>query len=69
MTAPAAPPWTIPAVEPTDDPAWYRTVRECDDGCHHPVHAFGHPERMRHLIEADLAQHALAQGWIESEAN
>lgn len=38
--------------EPTEDPAWWRTVEPCGDDCHHPVHAFGHPERIRHLEEA-----------------
>lgn len=38
--------------EPTDDPAWWRTVDPCGDDCHHPVHAFGHPERLRHLEPA-----------------
>lgn len=61
MTAPA--PWTIPPVEPTDDPAWFRTVNECGADCHHPVHALGHPERLRHLIEADLAEIAIRNGW------
>lgn len=64
MTA-TAPDWTIPPVEPTDDPKWYRMVEECDDDCHHPVHAFGNPERLRHLIEANLAEFALERGWIE----
>lgn len=58
-------PWTIPAVEKTDDPAWYRMLDLCSDECHHPVHAFGHPERMRHLVEASLAEVALKNGWIE----
>lgn len=59
------PPWTIPAVEPTDDPAWYQEVEPCGDDCHHPVHGLGRPERMRHLVDADTAQTALANGWIE----
>lgn len=35
-----------------DDPTRYRTVVPCDDGCHHPVHAFGHPERLHHTEDA-----------------
>ena len=61
-------PWTIPAVEKTEDPTWYRMLDLCDEECHHPVHAFGHPERMRHLIEADLAEVAIKNGWIEPRA-
>ena len=44
--------WTIPRVEPTDDPEWFRTVEPCEETCAHPVHAFGHPERLRHLIDS-----------------
>lgn len=39
--------------EPTEDPDWYRTVDLCGTTCHHPIHAF-HPERRRHLDEADF---------------
>lgn len=35
-----------------DDSERYRTVEPCDDRCHHPVHAFGHPERLRHTEDA-----------------
>lgn len=28
----------------------WRMAEECGDGCQHPAHAFGHPERMRHLV-------------------
>lgn len=41
---------TIPACTPTSDPAYWRMVEPCEDTCHHPVHAFGNPERLRHLI-------------------
>ena len=30
----------------------YRTVEPCTETCHHPVHAFGHPERLQHTEEA-----------------
>ena len=41
---------TVPACAPTADPAYWQMIEECDEGCHHPVHAFGRPERLRHLI-------------------
>lgn len=40
--------------EPTDDPDWWKAVNVCGDDCHHPVHAFGHPERLRHLEAASV---------------
>lgn len=64
MATDTDPPWTIPAVVPTEDPDWYRTVDVCDDDCHHPVHAF-RPARRRHLVEAGLARFATARGWTE----
>lgn len=41
---------TIPACEPTEDPDWWRMIEDCDDTCHHPVHAFGSKGRRKHLI-------------------
>lgn len=38
-------------VVPTDDPKWWRRTAPCEATCHHPVHAFGHPERLRHLVD------------------
>lgn len=46
---------TIPACSPTDDPDYWQMDQPCDDNCHHPVHAFGHPERVRHLIDTGTA--------------
>lgn len=46
----------IEACAPTDDPAYWRMIQDCDEGCHHPVHAFN-PERMRHLIPTEDALH------------
>jgi hypothetical protein len=70
VSAPDDAQWTIPPVEPTDDPEWYRLVTPCDHDqpnhtCHHPVHAFGHPEGMRHLVDTHTAEFAIEQGWIE----
>lgn len=45
--------------EPTDDPKRWRTVKPCGEECHHPIHAFGHPERRRHTEDAD---------WIRANA-
>lgn len=62
--------WTIPSVEPTGDPAWYRMVEPCEEGCHHPVHTLlGKPERRRHLVEADLATTVIAWGWIDPRSS
>lgn len=58
------PPFTIPPCQPTTDPGFWRMTDPCDDGCGHPIHAFGHPERRRHLIEADLAAACTERGWI-----
>ena len=38
-------------VVPTDDPKYWVMTNVCDDTCHHMVHAFNHPERLKHLIE------------------
>lgn len=45
---------TIDACAPTDDPDYWRDIEDCDDDCHHPVHAFN-PERRRHLIPTEDA--------------
>lgn len=34
-----------------EDPERYRMVRNCEDDCHHPIHAF-HPERRQHTEDA-----------------
>lgn len=47
----------IAACAPTDDPAYWRMIEACGDDCHHPVHAFGRSERMRHLIPTADAVH------------
>lgn len=39
--------------EPYDETNW-KAVEECDETCHHPVHAFGHPERLRHLESVEV---------------
>lgn len=55
--------WTIPRVEEKlDKEGYYRTLNDCDDNCHHPIHAF-HPERKKHLIEADLVEIAIKNNW------
>lgn len=46
---------TIPACAPTDDPAWWRMVDDCDETCHHPLHGFGDRGRRPHLIPAEDA--------------
>lgn len=45
----------IAACAPTDDPDYWQMIESCGDDCHHPVHAFGHPERIRHLIPTEDA--------------
>lgn len=45
----------IAACAPSDDPDYWQMIEECGHDCHHPVHAFGHPERMRHLIPTEDA--------------
>lgn len=45
---------SIAACAPTDDPAYWRTIQECDATCHHPIHAF-RPGRRRHLIPIEDA--------------
>lgn len=47
---------SIAACAPTDDPAYWQTIQECDASCHHPIHAF-RPERRRHLIPTEDALH------------
>lgn len=42
-------PWVD--VLPTQDPEYWKRVNVCEDSCGHPVHAFGNPERLRHLVE------------------
>lgn len=56
-------PWTIPRVEdnPSED-SYYLMLNNCDNNCHHPIHAF-HPERRKHLIEADLVKIAVRNNW------
>jgi len=34
---------------PTEDPDWWRDENLCEESCHHPVHAFGRPQRLYHL--------------------
>lgn len=36
---------------PTKYPEYWKMTALCDDGCHHPVHAFGNPERLSHLVD------------------
>lgn len=50
---------------PTDDPKWWKDVEPCGSDCHHPVHAFGHPERLRHLETASVIR---SQGVPAQEA-
>lgn len=70
-TGSGAPSWTIRPCSPTDDPDWWREDKPCDYDkgaertCHHPVHAFGHAEPLRHLIDAKTAKFALLNGWFE----
>ncbi|WIB65898.1 hypothetical protein [Curtobacterium sp. MCBD17_040] len=62
-------PWTIARCSPTDDPTWWRMDEPCDYDkgeqrtCHHPVHAFGEPGPLRHLIDAESAELAAKLGW------
>lgn len=55
--------WTIPRVEnePYDE-KFYKQLNDCDNDCHHPIHAF-HPERRKHLIEKDLVEVATKNNW------
>jgi hypothetical protein len=59
-------PWTIARCSPTDEPDWWQMDDPCDydtGGCHHPVHAFGAPTPLRHLIDAPGARLAAKFGW------
>jgi hypothetical protein len=62
-------PWTIARCSPTDDPDWWKMDSPCDYDkgadrtCHHPVHAFGEPGPLRHLIDAPTAHLAAQFGW------
>lgn len=62
-------PWTTDRSSPTDDPAYWRADEPCDYDlgvdrtCHHPVHAFGEPKPLRHLIDAASAMTAAKYGW------
>ncbi len=62
-------PWTIDRCSPTDDPDWWQMDDPCDYDkgadrtCHHPVHAFGEPGPLRHLIDAPTAHLASKFGW------
>lgn len=47
---------SIDACAPTDDPDYWQAIEDCNEDCHHPIHAF-HPERRRHLIPAVDAVH------------
>lgn len=37
-------------VIPTEDSKWWKMTKDCDDTCHHFIHAF-HPQRSKHMIE------------------
>lgn len=40
--------------EPTDDPDFWQAVNVCGPDCHAPIHAFKHPERIRHFEKASV---------------
>lgn len=45
--------WYVPIEGDLD---WWRSESPCADDCAHPMHAYGHPNNARHLIEASIIE-------------